>query len=74
MKKILILLLISLICLSACDTPVGDASDVSDEVSENSDPSEDASEEEAYSPVDMEEVRSSAEKLVKADITIMGVF
>lgn len=74
MKKILILLLISLICLSACDTPAGDASEVSDEVSENSDLSEDASEEEAYSPVDMEEVRSSAEKLVKADITIMGVF
>ncbi len=47
---------------------------VSDEVSENLSVSDEPSEEDVYSPVDKEEVRSCAEALIKADITLMGIF
>lgn len=74
MKKVLILLLISLICLSACDTPEPEVSDVSGGVSENVSVSDEPSAEDVYSPVDKAEVQSAAEKLVKADIALMGIY
>lgn len=74
MKKFLVLILICLICLSACDTSKGEASEVSDEESVFFSVSDEVSAEDVYSPVDKAEVLSAAEKLIEADIALMGIF
>lgn len=71
MKKLFILLLITLLCLTSCDTDKAEQSEVSEELSV-SEESEISAED--FSPVEKDEVLSAAEALLEKDIELMGVF
>lgn len=73
MKKILILLLVSLLLLSACVSNRGEESAVSETPSEDSVVGQPSSPDD-YSPVDKAEVLSAAETLLRTDILLTNIF
>ena len=74
MKKLLVLLLITLIVLCSCESSGGDTSVETSETPSVSGEASENSTEENYLPVGKEELLAKAKKLVEDDITLMGVF
>ena len=74
MKKLLVLLLITLLTLCSCETGAGDPSGDTSEFSSAADEVSENSAEEDYFPVGKEELLAKAKELVENDITLMGIF
>ena len=74
MKKLLVLILISLLVLCSCDSGAGGVSDDTGEFSSAGDEVSQNGGEENNLPVGKDELLAKAKKLVEDDITLMGIF